>query len=258
LKRQGSSIFVKERENLRIQYKQCLENYRMWDKHVWQTPSVAILFASAIVGVAFGGLEQNFLARTFVLIFGVALSLSLRLATIKHRFFQHYTIERLGKIEKELCLAPIPLVTNRCFRLEEKFRNDLNDKITSDEFKETLSDRLRKSLKDENFSLKDPKVKVLVDDKKWEITDNDRSYSIEYIGKALALKKKYIFSINKDNGVNPRTWDERRRAGRWLTRAVSIVTGILFALLIFNIVTKFIPSGSIKATLKDLLLNCGH
>jgi len=46
------------KEDLRIQYQQCIENYRMLDRHVWQVPSVTILIASAIVGVAFGYLKD--------------------------------------------------------------------------------------------------------------------------------------------------------------------------------------------------------
>lgn len=100
-----------EKEDLRIQYHECLENYRMLDRHVWQVPSIAILITSAIVGVSFGYLRDERLASIILLVLGICLSLSMFLTVKKYRFFQHYAIERMWKIEDELQLEHMPIVT---------------------------------------------------------------------------------------------------------------------------------------------------
>ena len=101
------------KEDLRIQYQQCIENYRMLDRHVWQVPSVTILIASAILGVAFGYLKDTLIPSSIVLLFGMILSFSMFIAVKKYRFFQYYMIKRMRKIEKELSLEPLPLVTGK-------------------------------------------------------------------------------------------------------------------------------------------------
>lgn len=101
------------KENLIIQYQQCVENYRMWDRHVWQVPSVTILIGSAIVGVAFGPLRGSLIPSSLVLIFGMILSLAMFIAVKKYRFFQYHTIEMMRIIEKDLSLQPLPLITGK-------------------------------------------------------------------------------------------------------------------------------------------------
>jgi len=101
------------KEDLRIQYQQCIENYRLFDRHVWQVPSVTILIGSAIVGVAFGPLKDDLIASTILLLFGIMMSFSMFIAVKKYRFFQYYAIERMRKIEKELLLEPLPLITGK-------------------------------------------------------------------------------------------------------------------------------------------------
>ena len=211
-----------DKEDLRIQYQQCVENYRMLDRHIWQVPSVTILVASAIVGVAFGYLKDALIASSILLLFGVVLSFSMFVAVKKYRFFQYYTIERLREIEKELSLNHIPLVTNEyLFSVNKKFRDDLNEK--------KISDELGNIFKDKRYFLENPTIKVLTKDRKWEITDNEKKYSIKYIGNVLNIY------IGRD-GMNPRKWIERRRAGNWLALTVLFVSICLTGLLIFNIV----------------------
>lgn len=139
------------KEALRIQYQQCIENYRMLDRHVWQVPSVTILIASAIVGVVFSYLKDALIPSSMLLLSGMILSFSMFIAVKKYRFFQYYMIERMRQIEKELSLEPLPLVTGK-------------------------------------------------------------------------------------DGMNPRNWIERQRAGEWLARTVLFVFICLTVLLIFNII----------------------
>ncbi len=100
-------------ENLRMQYQQCVANYRMWDRHVWQVPSVVILIGSAILGVAFGYLKGALIPSSMLLLFGMILSFSMFVAVKKYRFFQHHAIERMRAIENQLCLEPMRLVTGK-------------------------------------------------------------------------------------------------------------------------------------------------
>ena len=87
------------KEDLRIQYQQCIENYRMEDRHVWQVPSVVILIASAIIGVAFGYSKNALIPSSILLLFGMILSFSMFIAVKKYGFFQYHLIERMRKIE---------------------------------------------------------------------------------------------------------------------------------------------------------------
>jgi len=136
---------------LGIQYQQCVENYRAFDRHVWQVPSVTILIASGIIGVAFGYLGNALIPSSILLFFGMILSFSMFVAVKKYRFFQFHTIERMREIEQELSLKPLRLVTGQ-------------------------------------------------------------------------------------DGMNPRNWIERQRAGNWLASTVLLVFVCLTGLLIFNIV----------------------
>ncbi len=99
------------RKELMIQYQQCLENYRMWDRHAWQVPSVNLLVGSAVVGVAFGPLRGFVIPSSLVLIFGIVLSSAMFIAVKKYRFFQRHAIEMMRFIEKVLSLQAMPLIT---------------------------------------------------------------------------------------------------------------------------------------------------
>jgi uncharacterized membrane protein len=102
-----------DRDNLRIQYQQCIENFRMWDRHVWQVPSVVILINSAIIGVAFGYLKDALIPSSMLLLFGMILSFSMFIAVKKYRFFQYHAIERMRAIERQLSIEPMRLVTGK-------------------------------------------------------------------------------------------------------------------------------------------------
>lgn len=101
------------KEDLRIQYQQCIEQYRMLDRHIWQVPSVTILIASAIIGVAFGYLRNAPIPSSILLAFGMILSFTMYIVVKKSRFFQYHIIERKRKIEEELSLEPLPLITDK-------------------------------------------------------------------------------------------------------------------------------------------------
>jgi uncharacterized membrane protein YfcA len=101
------------KEDLRIQYQQCFEQYRMLNRHLWQIPSVTILIASAIVGVAFGYLRTALIPSSILLAFGMILSFTMYIVVGKSRFFQYYMIEKMRKIEEELSLEHLPLVTDQ-------------------------------------------------------------------------------------------------------------------------------------------------
>jgi len=85
----------------------------MLDRHLWQVPSVTILIASAIVGVAFGYLKDALIPSSILLAFGMILSFTMYIVVGKSRFFQYYMIEKMRKIEEELSLEHLPLVTGQ-------------------------------------------------------------------------------------------------------------------------------------------------
>lgn len=99
------------KEDLRIQYQQCLENYRLFDRHVWQIPSVTVLIISSILGVSYSYLENAPIPSSILLLFGTVLTLSMFITVKKYRFFQYHTIAKMREIEDKLSLGPLPLVT---------------------------------------------------------------------------------------------------------------------------------------------------
>ncbi len=99
--------------NLRVQYQQGLENYRLEDRHLWQVPSITILIISAIVVAAFNYLSSNTLVSSLLIVFGIILSFTMFIAVRKYRFFQHHTIIRLREIEGDLQIGSLPLVTGQ-------------------------------------------------------------------------------------------------------------------------------------------------
>jgi len=119
---------MEDKENLRAQYRECVENYRMWDRHIWQLPSITILIVSAIIGGAFGILKDHLLASCFLLVLGTIFSFSMFVALEKHRFFQKCTINLMRDIENELRLNPLPL------RDEELSTQDLEKRCFFEEW----------------------------------------------------------------------------------------------------------------------------
>lgn len=99
--------------NLRVQYQQGLENYRMEDRYLWQVPSITIAIISAIVVVAFNYLGKNDVASSALIFFGIILSFAMFITVRKYRFFQHHMVNRLREIEQDLNLRPLPLVTGQ-------------------------------------------------------------------------------------------------------------------------------------------------
>ena len=98
---------------LLAQYHECVENYRALDKHVWQVPATTVVISSGIIGVTFEYLKNNITATLIILTIGVSLSLSMYIAIKKYRFFQKYNIDLMRKIENDLGMYNIPLVTGK-------------------------------------------------------------------------------------------------------------------------------------------------
>ena len=73
-----------------------------------------IAFISLITfGVAFGYLRDALIPSSILLAFGMILSFTMYIVVKKGRFFQYYIIERMRKIEDELSLEHLPLVTDK-------------------------------------------------------------------------------------------------------------------------------------------------
>jgi hypothetical protein len=87
-------------EDLRAtQYAQLCEDFRFYDRVIWQIPSFLVLICSAVVGVAYGAVTELF-ARALILLIGFFLAFTMGLASAKHRFFQAKVLEALNKLEE--------------------------------------------------------------------------------------------------------------------------------------------------------------
>ncbi len=83
------------------QYAQLCEDFRFYDRVIWQIPSFLVLICSAVVGVAYGAVaETEYWARAFILLIGFILALTMGLASAKHRFFQGKVRQALNEIER--------------------------------------------------------------------------------------------------------------------------------------------------------------
>lgn len=87
-------------EDLRAtQYAQLCEDFRFYDRVIWQIPSFLVLICSAVIGVAYGAV-QDCLPRALILLIGFILALTMGFASAKHRFFQGKVLEALNELEK--------------------------------------------------------------------------------------------------------------------------------------------------------------
>ena len=82
------------------QYNQCSEDWRHYDRAIWQMPTVAITIASAILAVAYQYVEE-LLPRAFILLLGGLLLLSITVALMKHRLFHDQRTEFLSDTERD-------------------------------------------------------------------------------------------------------------------------------------------------------------
>jgi hypothetical protein len=82
------------------QYNQCSEDWRHYDRAIWQMPTVTITIASGILAVAYRYVNE-FLPRAVILFLGGLLLLSITVALVKHRVFQEQRTGFLLDIEKD-------------------------------------------------------------------------------------------------------------------------------------------------------------
>ena len=88
-------------EDLRAtQYAQLCEDFRFYDRVIWQIPSFLVLICSAVVGVAYGAVTEP-LARALILLIGFFLAFTMGLASAKHRFFQAKVLNALNELEEK-------------------------------------------------------------------------------------------------------------------------------------------------------------
>lgn len=86
-------------EDLRsVQYAQLCEDYRMYDRFIWQIPSFLVLICSAVIGIAYSAVPDLW-ARVVLLLIGLSLTIASGIALAKHRFFQATRIDALETLE---------------------------------------------------------------------------------------------------------------------------------------------------------------
>ena len=81
-----------------IQYEQCLEDWRHYDRAMWELPSVSLAVTTGVVAVAYQVITLG-IARLLVLLFGFMMQTSFAVALWKHRTFQGKRIDVLSEIE---------------------------------------------------------------------------------------------------------------------------------------------------------------
>lgn len=85
------------------QYRESYECWRQHDRLIWQTPSIIVVVAGALVGASFA-LEVPWWAREFIIGFALILSLVLTFALIKHRYFIDLEQATLTSLEKKYAI----------------------------------------------------------------------------------------------------------------------------------------------------------
>lgn len=88
--------------NLKLQYQECLEFYRMYDKHAWQIPSLALLITSVIIGVSFGYLRDDLEVFLVVFAIGIIFSFMMIIKLHRNRFYQTLMLKKIVSIQEYL------------------------------------------------------------------------------------------------------------------------------------------------------------
>jgi hypothetical protein len=81
------------------QYKQYSEDWRHYEKSIWQIPSVGVTVGAALIGGSYR-LNDTFV-RGIILLIGSLFSFSLFIALVKHRYFHNRITNVLESIEQK-------------------------------------------------------------------------------------------------------------------------------------------------------------
>lgn len=127
-----------DEEKLMEQYHEAHQMQRKLLELFWQEPSVIVAIAGAVVVAAYSYItdamiNENVLyqvLRTFLVVFGTAMSWASVQTAIKHRFYRIITLEEIKNIEIALGLTPLPLFKGAT---HPKRNNRLYEKLSAEQ-----------------------------------------------------------------------------------------------------------------------------
>jgi len=93
------------KKELLLQYEQVRQDWRLYHKSVWQTPSLAFGVESALLTIVLHpGFDLNPVARIGILFTGSLLVLGLTITFIKHSYFQKLKAKKATEIAEKLSM----------------------------------------------------------------------------------------------------------------------------------------------------------
>jgi hypothetical protein len=102
------------------QYREVYESWRQHDRLIWQTPSIIVVVAGALVGASFA-LGIPWWAREFIIGFAFILSSVLTFALIKHRYFIDIEQANLLYLEKNYAIKSIQRMSRPLGRRRDNY-----------------------------------------------------------------------------------------------------------------------------------------
>ena len=106
-----------EDDRLRLEYLKAFyyeigENKRLYDRLIWEIPTLTITIASGIVALAFGYV-QNSVVRAVVILLAIFWVFAMLVVSTKHQYFARIQAKRLTMIECDMGFAPLQRFTRK-------------------------------------------------------------------------------------------------------------------------------------------------
>ena len=95
------------------QFERLTEDWRFHHKLIWEIPTVAVAIMAGILAVAYTQFDEYPAPRVILLVVGGVLLCGLTIAVVKDRFGADYRTAYIGKLESELGMSVLPLITKQ-------------------------------------------------------------------------------------------------------------------------------------------------
>lgn len=99
-------------EYLKAFYHEIGENRRLYDRLIWEIPTLTITIASGIVALAFGYV-QNSVVRAVVILLAIFWVFAMLVVSTKHQYFARIQAKRLAMIEYDMGFVPLQRFTRK-------------------------------------------------------------------------------------------------------------------------------------------------
>ena len=104
---------MSEKEYVIIYYRELAEEKRLYDRLIWQIPTLVLAITTGIVAVAYGYVQDNAI-RALILFIGMFWVFAMLVVTVKHQYFGMIQRKLLMFIEHEyMHLPPVQRLTRR-------------------------------------------------------------------------------------------------------------------------------------------------